>query len=282
MACVDQGLLGPMTVTWQLHADPAMWVAGITSLHLQALHPRAVAGVVQNSDFRSDPLGRLVRTASFVGVTTYGTTDQAERAARRVRAVHRALRATDEHGRAFPLDEPDLLLWVHCAEVSSFATVVRRAGYRLSPAQVDRYYREQRRAAELVGLRARDVPGSAGELAEYFAGVRPRLRRSADSELVREFLRRPPLPGPLRHALAVYEPLLGRLAYSLLPDWAIALHGRPAYPAERATRLLRGLRAAARFVPAPLRWSVPGGHVTRAIRRGGLAVVPRRALLPQP
>src|SRR5690349_15331759 len=121
----EYGLLGPYSVTWQLHGDPAMWVAGIRSLYLQALHPRAVAAVVQNSAFQTDPLGRLVRTADFVGVSTYGTRDEVERAAARVRRVHRSLRARDpDSGQPFRIDEPDLLLWVHCAEVASFLSVV--------------------------------------------------------------------------------------------------------------------------------------------------------------
>ncbi|MBB5155246.1 oxygenase MpaB family protein [Saccharopolyspora phatthalungensis] len=91
----DEGLFGPQTVTWQLHADPTMWIAGICGLYLQALHPLAVAAVVQNSRFREDPLGRLMRTANFVAATTYGTTAEAESVAARVRQVHRTLRATD-------------------------------------------------------------------------------------------------------------------------------------------------------------------------------------------
>ena len=46
-------------------------------MFLQALHPLAVAGVVQNSDFQRDPLGRLFRTANFVGVSTYGSAEEA-------------------------------------------------------------------------------------------------------------------------------------------------------------------------------------------------------------
>jgi uncharacterized protein (DUF2236 family) len=277
---VDEGLLGPGTVTWQLHADPAMWVAGIASLYLQALHPRAVAAVVQNSNFQEDPLGRLLRTADFVGTVSYGSTDEVERAAARVRGVHRTLRAKDTNGRSFRIDDPELLLWVHCAEVHSFVTVLRRAGYRLTDAQVDRYYAEQRRTAALVGLHEDEVPGSAREMTDYFVAVLPELRRSADSEVVYRFLHRPPVDGALRLSLGAYEPLLGHLAYSVLPPWAIALHGHRPYPEAAATALLKAVRTAALLVPAPIRWGVPDGHVNKAIRRLGLRVAPRRALLP--
>ncbi|MFE3937172.1 oxygenase MpaB family protein, partial [Streptomyces goshikiensis] len=79
----DPGLYGPGSVTWQCHGDPVMWIAGVRALYLQALHPRAVRGVMENSDFRADAWGRLLRTADFVGTLTYGTTDAAERAGAR-------------------------------------------------------------------------------------------------------------------------------------------------------------------------------------------------------
>ncbi len=276
----DVGILGPGTVTWQLHADPAMWIAGIAGLYLQSLHPKAVAGVVQNSNFQQDPLGRLARTAGFVGKSSYGTTEEVHAAAAKVRSVHRMLRAKDENGRSFRVDEPELLLWVHCAEVHSFLTVLRRAGYRLTDAQVDRYYDEQRRTAELVGLHPDEVPGSAKEMADYFAEMLPELRRTDDSEIVYRFLHRPPLKGVLRFGVGVYEPLLGHLAYSVLPPWAIAVHGHRGYPEPAATALLRTVRVAGLLVPPPIRWGVPEGHVNQAIRRLGLGVVPRRSRLP--
>ena len=268
-------------MTWQLHADPAMWVAGISSLYLQALHPRAAAGVVQNSNFRQDPLGRLSRTASFVGLSTYGTAEEVEAAAARVRAVHRSLRGRDqETGAVFRVDDPELLRWVHCAEVHSFLTVVRRAGYRLSDAQADRYLAEQRWTATLVGLHADEVPGSVAGMADYLDEVRPELRSSADAEVVYRFLHRPPVRGALRWGLGVYEPVLGHLAYSLLPDWAVERYGHRPYSAATATALLRVLRGGAKAVPGLLRWRVPSGHVNRAVYRLGWSAYPRRALLP--
>ena len=207
----------PNSVSWQMHADPTMWIAGIASLYLQALHPRAVAGVVQNSNFQADPLGRLKRTADFVGLGVYGTDEEIATAAARVRATHRSLRGV-VHGETFRVDEPDLLLWVHCSEVYCFETVLSRAGYGLTDRQKDRYYAEQRFAATLVGLHEDEVPGSRREMAEYFDRMLPDLRRTADSEVIYEFLHGPPVKGWTRHGLPVYRVLVGHLAYSVLPE----------------------------------------------------------------
>ncbi|SEP80973.1 Uncharacterized conserved protein, DUF2236 family [Lentzea xinjiangensis] len=270
-------MLDPNSVSWQMHADPTMWIAGIASLYLQALHPKAVAGVVQNSNFQADPPGRLKRTADFVGLGVYGTDEEIARAAARVRATHRSLRGVVD-GRTFRVDEPELLLWVHCSEVYCFETVLDRAGYGLSDRQKDLYYAEQRFAASLVGLHPDEVPGSRREMAGYFERTRPDLRRTADSDVIYDFLHGPPVRGPLRHGLPLYRVLVGHLAYSVLPGWALELHGRAPY--AHADRWLRIMRRAALLVPGKIRRLAPPGHLRRAIEREGRQVTPSRTKLP--
>ncbi|MBG0857457.1 DUF2236 domain-containing protein [Streptomyces spinoverrucosus] len=271
----DPGLFTPRSVTWQLHGDPMMWVAGIRALHLQALHPRAVRGVMQNSDFRRDAWGRLMRTANFVGTTTYGTTEAAERAGARVRKIHSMLRATDpQTGEEYRIDDPDLLLWVHCAEIDSYLHVLRRSGYPLTDAQADRYVREQRTSARLVGLDPDAVPADRAELAAYFEKVRPELDAGPEARDVDDFLRRPPTPP----ALAPLRELLWRrvaaLSYASLPSYAHDLYGRPAPEPDVVTRRLRRTGAVLRAVPAHVRRQLPPKHILRAMARLGPAARP--------
>lgn len=282
----DHGLFGPASVSWQLHAEPAMWLAGIRSLYLQALHPRAVAGIIQNSDFRADPLGRLVRTANFVGTVTYAPTTHATRAAAKVRAVHRSLRATYE-GRTFRIDDPELLLWVHCAEVSSFLTVVRRAGFPLTQAHADQYLTEQRTSAALVGLTPAEVPGSVAEMRHYLSAIRPTLHRTQDADQIYEFLHRPPITGKLALGLNLYEPAVGHLAYSLLPEWATKMYGHRAYPTQATTlatrtlaEALRALQRAARTLIREPRLGPLVPHPVLAVRRLGKWATPSARHLP--
>lgn len=266
----DPGLFGPDSVTWQMHGDPIMWVAGIRALYLQALHPRAVRGVVQNSDFRRDAWGRLLRTASFVGEITYGTTLAAERAGARIRGIHRRLSATDpDTGETFGVDEPELLMWVHCAEIDSYLHVARRSGFPLTDAQADTYVDEQRVSARLVGLDPETVPADTTELARYFEKVRPELAATTESYEVTRFLRAPPVPWalvPLR--MALWQQVAGA-AYAALPPFAHELYGgRP--PSEAATtRRLRATGRLLRTIPAGLRWQLPPGHILKAVGRLG-------------
>ncbi|MFE9900813.1 oxygenase MpaB family protein [Streptomyces achromogenes] len=266
----DPGLFTPGSVTWQMHGDPMMWVAGVRALYLQALHPRAVRGVTQNSDFRRDAWGRLRRTADFVGTATYGTTEAAERAGARVRGIHARLTATDpDTGARYGLDEPALLLWVHCAEIDSYLHVLRRSGFPLTDAQADRYVAEHRAGARLVGLDPETVPASRAELAAYFAKVRPELAAGPEAREVDDFLRRPPIHPLLIPARELLWRWVARLAYASLPAYAHELYGRPAPAPATVTRELRATGAVLRAIPARVRWQLPPKHILRAMARLG-------------
>jgi uncharacterized protein (DUF2236 family) len=281
MRDADPGLFGPRSVTWQMHGDPIMWVAGVRALYLQALHPRAVRGVTQNSDFRHDAWGRLLRTASFVGEITYGTTLAAERAGARIRGIHRRLSATDpDTGERFPVDDPDLLLWVHCAEIDSYLHIARRSGFPLTDAHADAYVDEQREAARLVGLDPAGVPADTAELARYFDKVRPELAATPEAFDVVRFLKAPPVPTvllPLR--LAVWGTVSGT-AFAALPPYAHELYGRTAPSQDAADRRLRAAGRALRAIPATVRWQLPPGHILKAVGRLGPGTHPAARRLP--
>ncbi|MEV8428559.1 oxygenase MpaB family protein [Streptomyces sp. HUAS 31] len=266
----DPGLFTPNSVTWQMHADPMMWVAGIRALYLQALHPRAVRGVMQNSDFRHDAWGRLLRTANFVGTITYGTTEAAEKAGARVRRIHSMLSATDpDTAERYGVDEPELLLWVHCAEIDSYLQVGRRSGFRLTDADADRYIAEQRASARLVGLDPDAVPANRAQLAAYFEQVRPELACGPEARAVDDFLLRPPTHPLLVPAREVLWRRVANLAYAALPPYAHELYGRPAPEPATVTRQLRATGTLLRCIPARLRWQLPPKHILRAMARLG-------------
>jgi uncharacterized protein (DUF2236 family) len=252
----DLGLFGPDSVSWRLHREPILLLAGLRGLYLQALHPRAVAGVVQNSAYEKDPWGRLERTGTFVATTVYGTTAQAREAGRRVRAIHSRLRATDRRtGEVFRVDEPELLRWVHVTEIESFVTVAVRAGCPLTPAEIDRYYDEQRRAAELVGLDPATVPSSAAEVAAYYRQIRPELGLTSEGIAAAKFLTSPPMPRGLGFTPLRLVYLSGAtLAVGLLPAWARRLYGLAGLPTTDLSSSVsaRVLRSAVSLLPERL------------------------------
>src|SRR5262249_17875849 len=67
----DDGYFGPASVTWRSAGDMSAPVAGLRALMLQALHPLAMAGVDQHSDWREDPVGRLAATSAYLALVSF-------------------------------------------------------------------------------------------------------------------------------------------------------------------------------------------------------------------
>jgi uncharacterized protein (DUF2236 family) len=267
-AADDLGLFGPDSMSWRVHAEPVLWLAGLRALYLQALHPRAIAGVLQNSDFRRDAWGRLMRTADYVGTVVFGTTAAAEAAGSRVRRIHERLQATDPStGEAFRIDEPELLRWIHVTEVESFVTTALRAGAPLSPADVDTYYAEQTRAAQLVGLDPRTVPASTADVEEYYRLIRPELTTSRLTAEVARFLAVPPMPRLVGLAGGRFGWLaMSAVGFALLPRWARRLYGMPGLPTTdlAATVTVKALRRTLALVPGALEGPIYQDAMRRA------------------
>jgi uncharacterized protein (DUF2236 family) len=245
----DVGFFGPDSVTWKLHAEPILFLGGIRALYLQALHPRAVAAIAQNSGYRTDPMGRLMRTATYVSTVIYGTTEEAEKAGSRLRRLHSRLSAVDSRtGEQFRIDEPDLLRWVHVAEIESFLTTATQAGVSLTLQEADAYYAEQTRAAELVGLDPSTVPASVAEVEAYYQSMQPELELTRDGINTAAFLTVPPMPDffhnrAVRLGMTVGPPRwaytgVAATAIGLLPPWARRLYGGLGWPATDLTAAL--------------------------------------------
>jgi uncharacterized protein (DUF2236 family) len=247
----DTGLYGPHSVTWRVHLEPVLYVGGLRALILQALHPWVMLGTYQNSAL-FDPakaFARFLRTAEFVGIRTYGTTAEVDAAAGRVRRIHAKLRGHDPAtGRAFRIDDPDYLLWVHCGEIDSYVDVAVRAGV-LNAAEADRYVAESVRSAEVVG--AADAPRSRAELKAYFDEIRPRLRLTDEAITGTVNLLTARLPAPV--SIKLTQPPVAALAFATMPRWARRMYGSPGLPTTdlTATLALKALRATVSRIPGP-------------------------------
>jgi uncharacterized protein (DUF2236 family) len=251
----DHGLFGPDSVTWRIMKEPVIWVAGFRALYLQALHPRVMRGTWQNTSFAKpgEAWGRFVRTAEFVGVRTYGTMAQVDRAARRVRKLHASLTGTDADGTEFRLNEPELLLWVHCGEVASYVDIARRSGVGVCPADLDAFVDEQRRSAAVVGLDPAAVPASVAELDAYYEEIRPGLYACPEAKQALMKSYHPNVPAEFR-ALRLMVPPLNTLAFASLPRWARRMYGMPGSPLTDvgATVALRMAHQSATRIPRQL------------------------------
>jgi len=199
-----------------VHGDTSMFIGGLRALLLQSLHPLAMAGVAQHSDYKSDPWGRLQRTADFLAATTYGPTSEAQRAVDMVKRVHTRVIGTASDGRPYSANDPHLLKWVHLAEIDSFVAAHRRFGaQKLSTERYDEYVEQMARVAEALGVE--NPPRTIAEMKDQLRVYRPELRASEEArDAARYLLLTPPLPLVARAPYGV----LASAAVSLLPVWA--------------------------------------------------------------
>jgi len=256
----DPGLFGPDSVCWKVHADfTSMMAGGISALLLQALHPLALAGVWDHSTFRSDILGRLRRTATFISGTTYGNRHDALALIERVKSIHRGVTGIAPDGQPYRASEPALLTWVHVAEVSSFMTAhLRYVNPLLSVAAQDQYFAETARIAEMLG--ATDIPRSRAEIDAYLLEMRPALVASERTREVVRILMNAPMPGL---AMRPAGTLMLNAGVDLLPVWAQTMLGLDRYAALRKTFARPGVR----LVAPVIRWALVNGISKRARRR---------------
>ena len=235
----------------RVHGDASMFVGGLRALLLQSLHPLAMAGVAEHSDYRGDPWGRLQRTSTFLAVTTFGTSDDAQRAVDKVRGIHRRVNGTAADGRAYSASDPHLLEWVHIAEIDSFLLAHRLYGAApLDQDGRDGYVADTARVAEALGVA--DPPRTERELKERIEAYRSELQGTpAAREAARFLLVTPPLPLLARPPYAV----LASSSVAMLPSWARMPLRLPYLPPVETT----AVRVAGRTLVGGIRWAMNRG-----------------------
>ena len=233
----------------RVHADASMFVGGMRALLFQSLHPLAMAGVAQHSDYRSDPWGRLQRTADFLAATTFGPASQAQRAVDTVHRVHERVVGTAPDGRPYAANDPHLLEWVHIAELDSFLAAHDHYGQRpLVGDERDRYVADAAVVARALGVI--DPPESEASLRDRLDLFRPELAGTREArDAARYLLIRPPLPLAARPAYG----MIAASAIALMPAWTRFPLRLPWLPVSEAV----ALRPAGAAITRTIRWATP-------------------------
>lgn len=243
----DNALIPRGSVAWRVHGDvTTMMVGGVSGLLLEMLHPAALAGVWDHSNFRNDMLGRLRRTARFMALTTYADRNEAEAAIARVNRIHAKVAGTMPDGSEYRANDPRLLAWIHVAGASSFLNAwIRFAEPAMSRADQDAYFADVAGVARRLG--ADLVPETRAAAEQLIAGFRQELRDTERSREVAQIILSPQNVG-LR-ALPV-QSVMSKAAIDLLPRWARKMHGL------NSSILARPMVDAATFgMASTLRWA---------------------------
>lgn len=242
----DNGMFERDSPIRMVHADlVGMMVGGVRSLLLQMLHPHALQGVLDHSNFRHDMHGRLRRTARFMALTTFGDRAQVESAVGAVNRIHTRIKGSLPDGTPYSAQDPATLAWVHLAGAQSFLAGYKRYARPDMPyPEQDEYYRQFAEIGRMLG--ADPVPVTVREAETLFRDMRRTLRGSAEArEVARIVLAEKPegTPAPMQQILAAE-------AVAMLPPFARAMLD---LPTPGITRLAN--RAATVAMGKTLRWA---------------------------
>ena len=142
---VSKSLFNDDSMLRRVISEQVVGLSGPRALLMQAAHPVAFAGFFAHTGALDEPYRRLARTARVLDVVAFGPAEDARRATRRVRAMHRRVRGelAEPAGRfaagtPYAADDPALLLWILAALADSAAVVYQR--YAESPGSSQRVY----------------------------------------------------------------------------------------------------------------------------------------------
>lgn len=255
----DRGLFGPESVAWKVHADfISMMIGGISSLVMQALHPKALAGVWDHSSFREDLKGRLGRTAFFIAATTYGSNEMANHAIDRVNQIHQKVTGFDEFNEPYRADDPQLLAWVHLTETRSFMSSYE--SYRsesLNAHAKDQYFLEMKMLGERLG--AIDLPDSYSGTEHAIRQYIPQLHYGDRAKSIIGMLDN----FPSNLSAKPFVKIISRAGFLNLPDWVYPIINR-----SQPSRLERlAMSSAIRLMAIPVREVLKDGVAAHSLRR---------------
>ena len=230
--------------------ERALALSGPRALLMQAAHPLAVAGLLAHSDSLEDPYVRLARTAQIMNLITFGARAEADRATRRVRAMHRAVsgrlpEAVGPYpaGTPYRADDPALLMWILYTLVDSAVVVYRTYVGRLGAQEHAALWEDYKVVGRLFGLRRGQMPREVDDLVAYGRGmlagdalyVGDWARRRA-----REIVLEPPVSALARPVVET----VNFITIALLPDAIRAQYGFAPLPPAAIRKALVGAGAA--------------------------------------
>ena len=265
----EVGLFGPDTVTWQVNREAVLLAGGGRALLLQVAHPSVAAGVVQHSNYDTEPWGRLYRTLDVVTRITFGSATTSDKAADGLRRKHGPVKGNRPDGERYRAWDPDLLLWVWATLVESSLLVYTRYVKPLRLQDVERYYEEQQRFALACGIPDGHWPATYRDFVAYYDRMlADECTVTDDSRAIAAAITDPTVPGLLRPAARPAVELLNLATIGLLPPVVRERYGFSWGP--RRERILGASTVAVRrllpLLPSLMRDFPPARSAERRVR----------------
>ncbi|GAB90969.1 oxygenase MpaB family protein [Gordonia rhizosphera] len=135
---------------------------------MQVMHPVIGDIVGEYSVFRTDPLGRAIRSVDSVLRWVYGGTEAIEEG-KRLRRMHQPLQMRNAEGRHISALNPEAYQWVIA---TAFPTACRAAplilGREFTEQEKQEVFRDNRRVAKIVQVPMKGYPETIEEFDRYF------------------------------------------------------------------------------------------------------------------
>ncbi|MFG2293916.1 oxygenase MpaB family protein [Streptomyces sp. NPDC048603] len=213
-------------------------------LVLQAAHPAVAAGMGRYSTYRNHPWRRIEHTMDSGRRLFFAGPEDRQREIARLERTHRRIRGTDDAGRPYTAEDPEVRAWVMVTLYEAMTAMGDLSGDPLGPAERDTLYAEFKQVCEDLGIPAEVLPATAADVPAYIdRNVREVLEFGAVARhLLFDTLREAPAPrrlGRLRPAwpvlrVAVSAVLTGLTIADLPPAW----HTRFGTPRTRTAAAL--------------------------------------------
>ncbi len=254
-------MFGPSSVSWRVHKETTVLFGGARALLMQAAHPLVIAGARATGFYQRNPWKRLERTLQLAYTITFGSLQDAQRAADTINDVHRRVRGIDEvTGQPYDAFDPELLLWVHACLVDSALLFEELTVGSLSPDEREHFHQEQMVAVEMLGLPRSCVPATVPALRAYVDMIvdSDELMVGESAQQVAETIKHPPPEAEWKPILKV----VSFWAFGTLPPRLRRMYGVRWTPAhEVALRAsLRGLKTFRPAIPQRYRVIEPAVH----------------------
>lgn len=185
---------------------------------LQTMHPTVGAVVDEHSTFRTDAIGRAVRSLGSVMTWVYGG-EAALAEGDRLRAMHAPLKSVDEHGVRHHALASGPWAWIILTAPYAFASSQRYFGRRpLTDAAQEAFYQEIVQLMRNLHVAEKEIPPTYADYLEVFEDVLANalVAHPTTYDFLATTRRVPPplqLPRVLRPLWRVLMYLPGRLQY---------------------------------------------------------------------
>ncbi|MFH9015322.1 oxygenase MpaB family protein [Streptomyces sp. NPDC017943] len=256
------GFPGPGSVTWQLLGQWRMTLVMPRLLVLQAAHPVVGAGLAKHSTYRTHPWRRVDHTLISLQRFVYAPPEQRLQEVQRVLRAHRRIKGTDDRGRDYSAEQPEVRAWVLGTVFEAMSSMERLAGRPLSPAHEMRLYDEWCATLGAFGLDRDLLPADLAGFWDYFERMqREVLEDNTEVRfLMRDMYRGAATPSQLEWCPPVWS--LMRSSAAMLMPGAVAAQLPQTYRERLHLHVGQADRALSRMVhhaartamePLPLR-----------------------------